>query len=96
MTSKQKYTQEIAKLSPSGTRLKEQVAGRLILYWSEVLKGGKTKTCAVLLDGQTYTNVLTIEAWSEADQAATNVYDMAAPPAPSNLRPDSIVPARAK
>ena len=70
MTAKQKYRQEIAKLSAAPNRLKEQVAGRLMLYWVEHLKQGKkTKTCAVLLDGQAYTNVLTLEAWSDADQA---------------------------
>ena len=69
MASKPKYTQEICKLSPSSTRLKEQVAGRLLHYWKEDLKGGKTKICAVFLDGQTFQNVLTAEAWSDADQA---------------------------
>ena len=34
--------------------------------------------------------------WSAADRAANNVSDMAAPSAPSNLRPDSMAPARAK
>ena len=68
MASKPKYTQEICKLSQSSTRLKEQVAGRLLQYWTEDLKGGKWKICAVLLDGHTFQNVLTIEAWSEADQ----------------------------
>ena len=69
MTSKQKYTQEICKLSPSITRLKEQVAGRLVHYWKEELRGGKSKICAVFLDGQSFQNVLTAEAWSDADQA---------------------------
>ena len=69
MASKPKYTQEICKLSQSSTRLKEQVAGRLLHYWKEDLKGGKSKTCAVFLDGQTFQNVLTAEAWSDADQA---------------------------
>ena len=48
---------------------REQVAGRLLLYWKEELKGGKTKICAVLTDGQTFQNVLTAEAWADADQA---------------------------
>ena len=69
MLSKPKYTQEICKLSQSSTRLKEQVAGRLLHYWAEDLKGGKSKICAVFLDGQTFQNVLTAEAWSDADQA---------------------------
>ena len=69
MASKPKYTQEICKLSQSSTRLKEQVAGRLLHYWTEDLKGGKSKICAVFLDGQTFQNVLTAEAWSDADQA---------------------------
>ena len=69
MSSKQKYTQEICKLSPSITRLKEQVAGRLVHYWKEELRGGKSKICAVFLDGQSFQNVLTAEAWSDADQA---------------------------
>ena len=69
MASKPKYTQEICKLSQSSTRLKEQVAGRLLHYWKEDLKGGKSKICAVFLDGQTFQNVLTAEAWSDADQA---------------------------
>ena len=69
MASKQKYTQDICKLSQSSTRLKEQVAGRLLLYWKEELKGGKTKICAVFTDGQTFQNVLTAEAWADADQA---------------------------
>ena len=47
MASKPKYTQEICKLSQSSTRLKEQVAGRLLHYWKEDLKGGKSKICAV-------------------------------------------------
>ena len=69
MASKPKYTQEICKLSQSTTRLKEQVAGRLVLHWKEELKGGKTKVCAVFTDGMTSQNVLTAEAWSDADQA---------------------------
>ena len=69
MASKPKYTQEICKLFQSSTRLKEQVAGRLLHYWKEDLKGGKSKICAVFLDGQTFQNVLTAEAWSDADQA---------------------------
>ena len=69
MTSKPKYTQRICKLSQSSTRLTEQVAGRLLHYWKEDLKGGKSKICAVFLDGQTFQNVLTAEAWSDADQA---------------------------
>ena len=69
MTSKPNYTQEICKLSQSSTRLKEQVAGRLLHYWKEDLKGGKSNICAVFLDGHTFQNVLTAEAWSDADQA---------------------------
>ena len=69
MASKPKYTQEICKLFQSSTRLKEQVAGRLLHYWKEDLRGGKSKICAVFLDGQTFQNVLTAEAWSDADQA---------------------------
>ena len=69
MASKPKYTQEICKLSQNSTRLKEQVAGHLLHYWKEDLKGGKSKICAVFLDGQTFQNVLTAEAWSDADQA---------------------------
>ena len=69
MASKPKYTQEICKLSQSSTRLKEQVAGRLLHYWKEDLKAGKSKICAAFLDGQTFQNVLTAEAWSDADQA---------------------------
>ena len=69
MASKPKYTQEICKLCQSPTRLKEQVAGRLVHYWKEDLRGGKSKPCAVFLDGQTFQNALTAEAWSDADQA---------------------------
>ena len=69
MASQPKYTQEICKLSQSSTRLKEQVAGRVLHYWKEELRGGKSKVCAVLLDGQTFQDVLTVEAWSDADQA---------------------------
>ena len=69
MGSKPKYTQEFCKLSQSSTRLKEQVVGRLLHYWTEDLKGGKSKTCAVFLDGQTFQNVQPAEAWSDADQA---------------------------
>ena len=68
MASKPKYTQEICKLFQSPTRLKEQVAGRLVHYWKEDVRGGKSSTCAVFLDGQTFQNVLTAEAWSDADQ----------------------------
>ena len=85
MASKPKYTQEICKLSPSSTRLKEQVAGRLLHYWKEDLKGGKSKICAVFLDGQTFQNVLTAEAWSEADQAHTEKHPEAAPRASRGL-----------
>ena len=62
MAAKPKYTQEICKLSQSSTRLKEQVAGRLVRFWKEDLKGGKSKISAVFLDGQTFQNVLTAEA----------------------------------
>ena len=58
MPSKPKYTQEISKLSQSSTRLKEQVAGRMLHYWKEDLKGGKSKICAVFVDGQTFQDVL--------------------------------------
>ena len=74
MASKPKYTQEICKLSPSITRLKEQVAGRLVHYWREELKGGKSKICAVFLDGESFQNVLTAEAWTEADQAHADLH----------------------
>ena len=66
---KQQWTQEICKLSPKMTRLNEQVVGRLIHLWKEEFKAGKTKICAVFSDGQTFQNVLTAEAWSDADQA---------------------------
>ena len=69
MAVKPKYTQAISKLSQSSTRLKEQVEGRLLHYWKEDLKGGKSEICAVFLDGQTFQHVLTAEAWSDADQA---------------------------
>ena len=69
MVSKPKYTQDICKLSQSSTRLKEQAAGRLLHYWTEDLKGGKSNICAVFLDGETFQDVLTAEAWSGADQA---------------------------
>ena len=69
MESKPTYTQDICKLSQSCARLTEQVAGRLVHYWKEDLKGGKSKTCAVFLDGQTFQSVLTAETWSDADQA---------------------------
>ena len=68
MASKPKYTQEICKLFQSPTRLKEQVAGRLVHYWKEDLRGGKSKTCAVFLDCQTFQHALIAEAWSAADQ----------------------------
>lgn len=68
MASKPKYTQEICKLLQSPTRLKEQVAGRLVHYGKEELRGGKSKTCAIFLDGQTFQHVLTAEAWPDADQ----------------------------
>ena len=35
-------------------------------------------------------------AWLTADQAANNAFEMAAPPAPSNLHPDSMAPVRRK
>ena len=63
MTSKPKYTQEISKLAPGSSRIKEQVAGRLVHYWKEDVTGGKSKTCAVFLDGLTSQNVLIAEAW---------------------------------
>ena len=69
MASKPKYTQDICKLFQSPTRLKEQVAGRLVHYWKEDLRGGKSNTCAIFLDGQTFQNALTAEAWPDADQA---------------------------
>ena len=69
MTSKPKYTQEISKLAPGSSRIKEQVAGRLLFYWKEDLKGGKSKICAVCTDGTSFQNVLTAEAWADADQA---------------------------
>ena len=74
MSSKPKYTQEICKLSQSSSRLQEQVEGRLLHYWKEELKWGKSKTCAVFLDGLTFQNVLTAEAWGDADQAHAEKY----------------------
>ncbi len=49
--------------------MKEQIAGRLLAYWKEDLRGGKSKILAVLMDGLSFQNVLTTEAWSDADQA---------------------------
>ena len=69
MAEKPKYTQEISKLSPASTRIKEQIGGRLIAYWKESLEGGKTTIMCVLMDGKNFQNVLTVEAWSHADQA---------------------------
>ena len=68
VAAKPKYAQEICKLSQSSTRLKERVAGRLLHFWKEDLRGGKSKVLAVFSDGVTYQNVLTAEAWSDADQ----------------------------
>ena len=68
LAAKPKYTQEICKLSQSSTRLKERVTGRLLHFWKEDLRGGKSKVLAVFSDGVTYQNVLTAEAWSDADQ----------------------------
>ena len=53
----------------NSARLTEQVAGRLLHYWKEELKGGRSKICAVFLDGQSCQNVLTAETWADADQA---------------------------
>ena len=69
MASKPKYTQQICKLIQSNTRLKEQVAGRVLHYWKKDLKGAKSKICAVFLHGKTFQKLLTAEAWSHADQA---------------------------
>ena len=41
----------------------------MLLFWKEELKGGKTKIISVFMDGDTFQNVLTAEAWSDADQA---------------------------
>lgn len=51
MADKPKYTQEISKLSAASTRTKEQIAGRLLAYWKENLKGGKTNIMSVLMGG---------------------------------------------
>ena len=59
MDGKPKYTQEISKLSAASTRIKEQIAGRLLAYWKENLKGGKTNNMCVLMDGKNFQNVLT-------------------------------------
>ena len=32
------------------------------------MKGGKSKICAVFVDGETFQDVLTAEAWGDADQ----------------------------
>ena len=69
MALKPKYTQAISKLSQSSTRLKEQVEGRLLHFWKDELKGNKLKICAVFADGMTFQDVLTAEAWTDADQA---------------------------
>ena len=69
MASKPKYTQQICKLIQSNTRLKEQVAGRVLHYWKKDLKGAKSKISAVFLHGKTFQKLLTAEAWSDADQA---------------------------
>ena len=69
MASKPKHTQNICKLSQNSTRLKEQVTGRLVHYWKEDLKGGRSKISAVLLDGENFQDVLMAEAWSDTDQA---------------------------
>ena len=69
MAAKPKYTQEISKLSAASTRMKEQISGRLVAYWKEDLKGGKTKIMFILMDGQNFQNVLTVDVWSDAAQA---------------------------
>ena len=67
--SKEKYTQEIPKLMPSSVRLKEQITGRILGCWKETLHNGRTKILAIVSDGDKMNNVLTAEAWNDADQA---------------------------
>ena len=55
-------------------RMKEQVAGRLVSFWKEDLLNGRSKTCAVFLDGLSCQNVLTAEAWTDADQAHAELH----------------------
>ncbi len=66
---KEKYTQDIAKLVPASARVKEQIVGRVLACWKETLNNGKTKVLATVIDGEKMNNVLTMEAWSDADQA---------------------------
>ena len=66
---KEKYTQSIAKLVPANARLKVQIVGRVLACWKETLNNGKTKVLATVVDGEKLNHVLTIEAWSDADQA---------------------------
>ena len=66
---KEKYAQDIAKLVPASTRLKEQIVDRVLACWKETLNNGKMKVLATVIDGERLNDVLTIEAWSDADQA---------------------------
>ena len=66
---KEKYTQDVAKLVVASARLKEQIVGRVLACWKETLNNGKTKVLATVIDGEKLNDVLTIEAWSDADQA---------------------------
>ena len=87
MVSKPKYIQSISKLSHTNARLKEQVSGRLVHYWREEMRGGKSKICAVFLDGDTFQDVLTGEAVPIAMPVRGNV-----PNRPSNALASKVAP----
>jgi len=77
-SGKEKYTLEICKLVPGSGRLKERIVGRVLACWKEELQSGKSKVMGAIIDGTSFQNVLTFEAWSPADQAhaETNVKPM--------------------
>lgn len=67
--SKPALVKPLKQLTASGTRVQEQIKGRLLDVYVETLKGGKEKTIGILVDkDKALKGVLVLEAWSAADQ----------------------------
>ncbi|CAE8689896.1 unnamed protein product [Polarella glacialis] len=70
MASKPAFVKGIKDIVVTGGRTAEQIKGRIVKMYVEVLRSGREKTMAVIGDaGNTLRSVLVLESWSVADQA---------------------------
>ena len=68
MYAKPTYVKPLRELVASGSRVQEQIKGRLLSCYVETLNGGNQKASAIIVDkDRSLKGVLVLEAWSSAD-----------------------------